>query len=261
MLLIAGISIGAPSCGVEATYDPCAVTCGASGVCPQLYYCGADNYCHLEDEVAFESCLPAVADAGSADARSADAGSADAATLDAGSADAGSADATLPDAAPPTCDLGTATNAAAVADPNLFALVIHFAGGASLPAGTYRVDYVDGCMKYASTLWWSIHGRGDGSVAWWLVGGAGADRLALLPGTFGLLPGTAGPTGDRDGFENFAECVAANLLVEPLLYTHAGGPLGLVAADIAFADNVSGEDGRNPRWRLTYLGSCEGLNR
>jgi hypothetical protein len=63
-------------------------------------------------------------------------------------ADASGADAGADDAG--SCDLGTAQNGATAQNLSLFGDVTWFADGAVLPAGRYRISYVDGCMKYGS---------------------------------------------------------------------------------------------------------------
>jgi hypothetical protein len=65
----------------------------------------------------------------------------------------------------------------------------------------------------------------------------------------GYMPG-------EGGFANFEDCVAANLLVPPIAFDHAGGVLGVWLADSPYDDNLPGIDGRNPRWRLTRLSEC-----
>lgn len=238
---VAAVVTTAAGCKAPS-YHACAIACGEGGSCPSGFRCADDAYCHAEAEYPVESCA-------------ADAAPLDAAPPDATPPDAAPLDATPPDAVPATCDFGTASNSAAVTNPQLFAQVIPFAGGASLPPGTYVLSYVDGCARYAPALWWSIHGHADGDVAWWLVGASSTERVRLLPGTVGLLPGTAGP-GEANGFERFDDCVAANLELDPITFEHAGGPLGIFQADIHYADNVSGEDGRNPRWRLVLDAPC-----
>jgi hypothetical protein len=186
----------------------------------------------------------------------------DAAESDASSqGDASEPDAALDAVADATvdaleCDLGTATNSAAATEPSLFGQIVPFADGASMPAGRYRIEYVGGCFKYASFQWWAIHADASGSLTWWLVGASSADRKVHLPGTIGFLPGTAGETGPRNGFATFAECVAANRAVAPVEYTHGGGPLAIWLADTNYPDNVGGEGGRNPEWRLIFLDAC-----
>ena len=68
--------------------------------------------------------------------------------------------------------------------------------------------------------------------------------------------GTAGETGPRNGFETFAACVAANVALPPVEYTHDGGPLAIWLADTNYPDNIGGEGGHNPEWRLVFLDAC-----
>jgi hypothetical protein len=155
------------------------------------------------------------------------------------------------------CELGIATSSAAVSNPALFGQVFPFANGANLPAGTYEVSYVDGCFKFQSTQWWTIHARADGFTTWWLVGADSSDRKQYLPGTVGYLPGTAtSSVGDQNGYEIFTDCVAANQALPADTYVHSGGPLGIWLADTNYPDNIPGENGRNPAWRLTLLEAC-----
>lgn len=133
---------------------------------------------------------------------------------------------------------------------------VPFERGADLPAGTYRLEYVDGCIKFAPGQWWSIHAHENGSAGFWLIGDGPDDRKMLMPGTFGYLPGTSNGGRPRDGFERFEDCVAANLAVPPARYEHAGGPLGLWLADTNYPDNVAGLDGRNPVWRVSLVRHC-----
>jgi hypothetical protein len=252
LLAAAAVATAAVGCNdLAPSFQRCAVTCGAGGSCPSGHLCAADNFCHADSEFPVESCLLELPDAATEQL------AADAAADAAAMPDAGPPDAAAPDAEPGECDLGTATNSAAVADPTRFAAVVPFAGGADLPAGSYRIEYVDGCHKYAPTAWWSVHARATGDASWWLVDAASGAELVMLPGTVGLLPGTGGP-GDN-GFELFADCVAANLALDPIVYDHGGGALGIHLSDIDYRDNLSGEDGRNPAWRLVYPGRCSDL--
>jgi hypothetical protein len=141
---------------------------------------------------------------------------------------------------------------------DLFGAVVGFGDGASLPAGRYRVSYVDGCMKYASNQGWTIHAYADGHVAWWLVATldpaqAVAKEIVMPPGTVGIFPGTGSLGG---GFDTFDACVAANHLLPPVEFDHAGGPIGIFVLDNNYGDNLAGEGGRNPKWSLTRLAAC-----
>lgn len=144
--------------------------------------------------------------------------------------------------------------------------VQYFAGGAALPAGRYRVTYVDGCMQYGGDIagveqWgWTID---TGSVAGnpalsgspysgecVLVGAASGDVVAALPGTTNPPPGIA----------SYADCVSANKAMDaPLDFDFAGGKLGLFVEDLLAGDDVGGQSmgGVSPTWRLTALAACE----
>ncbi|MBI5546747.1 MAG: hypothetical protein HY901_22925 [Deltaproteobacteria bacterium] len=155
------------------------------------------------------------------------------------------------DAGPPTCDLGTAASFATDQALNLFGQVVYFNGGNALPAGPYRITYLDGCMKYGNGQGWTIHAYSNGSIAWWLVGASTTDMVLMPPGTVGWSP-----TGGA--FNDFDDCVAANLALPPLEFDFAGGPLGVWLRDSPYTDNQSGVDGRNPKWQLTQLSACDG---
>jgi hypothetical protein len=147
------------------------------------------------------------------------------------------------------CTVGTATSLATDGSLDLFGEVVSFGGGADLPAGRYRVTYVDGCMKYSSTQAWTIHAYASGSSGWWLVGASTADKV-LMP------PGTVGYATSNGAYAAFADCVAANLALPPAEFDFAGGPLGVWLQDSPYTDNVAGEGGRNPKWSLTLLAPC-----
>lgn len=148
------------------------------------------------------------------------------------------------------CEVGEAQSPAAPGSLDLFGQIAYFGSGGELPAGHYRVTYLDGCMKYASAQDWAIHAYGDGSIAWWL-GSASGNKLVLLPGTVGIFQG-------QGGYTDFEACVAANLLLPAIEFDFAGGVLGVWLADSNYGDNVSGVEGRNPVWKLTLLDSvCE----
>ncbi len=158
-------------------------------------------------------------------------------------------DAEGDDGADGSCDLGSAASFATQQSLDLFGQIVDFDNGKALPAGRYRVQYVDGCMKYSSAQDWAVQAYADGSDAFWLVGATSADRILVLPGTVGILVGSG-------GFATFDECVAANLAVAPEEFDFAGGPIGVWLSDSIYSDNVAGTDGRNPKWSLTLLGDC-----
>jgi hypothetical protein len=111
------------------------------------------------------------------------------------------------------------------------------------------VQYVDGCMKYASTQDWTIHAYANGSSGWWLVGATTTDKV-LLP------PGTVGYASTNGAFINFDDCVTANLALAPKEFDFDGGVLGVWLQDSPYSDNLAGLNGRNPAWTLTLLGAC-----
>jgi hypothetical protein len=115
----------------------------------------------------------------------------------------------------------------------------YFAGGASLPAGQYRVSYVSGCIRYDPTIYfWAVNG--GITFEYWIAGATSADEIQVAPGVVSL----AGDT-------SFDDCVATS---EGLFadITFAGGKLGIFNNDFKPADNVPGTGG-NPTWRLDRL--------
>lgn len=128
---------------------------------------------------------------------------------------------------------------------DVFGAALDFAGGANLPAGRYRVVYVDGCMKYSTGQAWSVNAYGAGASAelprWWLTGNR--VRLATMPGTVGFDLGSG-------GFATFEQCVASNLSVAPIEIDFDGGVLGVALGDDPYRDNVMGVGGRSPSWAL-----------
>jgi len=174
-----------------------------------------------------------------------DAGNKDAAmTKDAAVAKdaAGTKDAAAKDAGP-SCTFGQATSQASASDLSLFGTPAYFNNDQPLPAGTYRLTYVDGCMKYGSGQGWTVNAYANGTDAWWLVGATPSDKILVLPGTAGYAP-------DAGAFSDFASCVSASLLSPPVTFTHTGGVLGVWLQDSPYSDNTAGEDDRNPTWRL-----------
>lgn len=147
----------------------------------------------------------------------------------------------------PLCDLGTVIG-------DELGLVRMFKDGADIPAGTYRVTYVQGCIKYGGDQNWTVHAyepNSDGTAAlatWALVGADKNDiKAAALPGWH--LYGVGG-TG---GWVSFADCVAANQATTAIEYSHAGGPLGVWLSDTPYPDNLPGEDQHNPEWHLLHI--------
>jgi hypothetical protein len=132
----------------------------------------------------------------------------------------------------------------------------YFAGGADLPAGRYRLTYLDGCFCYGTpmaTLGWTVHASKAAGFGCFLIG---ANGMTLMP-----TPGTEGFSVDAGAFETHAKCVAANCSQAPLDFDFAGGKLGVTRnGGTAFAefDDSDGSDmgGRGPTFRLSRLDPC-----
>jgi hypothetical protein len=138
---------------------------------------------------------------------------------------------------PQVCDYGPLVS-------DVFGTTVNWNGGAPLPAGHYRITYVDGCMKYSASQGWSVNAYASGPDTLWVVQN-GSTEIAPAPGTVGFLVG-------QGGFASFDACVSANLAEDmPLELDFSGGTLGLRLADGPYSDNVAGESGRNPTYRLT----------
>jgi hypothetical protein len=151
--------------------------------------------------------------------------------------------------APMNCSFGEVTSEATADDLSLFGTPVYFNGGTSLPAGTYVVSYVDGCMKYSAGQGWTVNAYADGSDGWWLIGASTDDKKLVLPGNIGFQVGAG-------GFAMFEDCVAASTAARPETFEHAGGQLGIWLQDSPYTDNLAGEGGRNPKWSLVRIGEC-----
>jgi hypothetical protein len=144
-----------------------------------------------------------------------------------------------------TCDFGSVVG-------DVFGRPVDFDDGRDVPAGRYRVTYVDGCMKYSGTEDWTVHASGltgPGHAYFWIVGGVTRDKIAAPPGTVGVKAGAG-------GFASFDACVAANRSLAPIEFDFAGGKIGIWLEDSPYGDNLPGRGGRNPQWRLTSA-NCE----
>jgi hypothetical protein len=166
----------------------------------------------------------------------------------------GSADASTPmspvDAGDGLCTLGAFGSMATDASLQLFGDIVWYNGGARLPAGHYRAQYVDGCMKYDFIYDWMCNGLPGGDL--FLVrGDASTDRVTALPCTE-----WAGFGSSVGSFASFDDCVSANKALPPKDFDFDGGPLGIWLNDFPYDDNVPGVDGRNPKWALTLLEAC-----
>lgn len=149
-----------------------------------------------------------------------------------------------------TCYVGEVASNGTQQNLDLFGTVVYFAEGATLPAGRYRATFVDGCMKYASSQDWTIHAyAGAEPDGWWFVGETTADKIVPPPGTVGY-------SSANGAFTSFDDCVTANLALPPLEFDFEGGKLGVWLQDSPYSDNLAGQDGRNPKWKLTLLGEC-----
>jgi hypothetical protein len=156
-------------------------------------------------------------------------------------------DAGSPAPAPPA-DAGTC-GIDEVLRPDIFDHPAYFAGGAALPAGNYRLQYVDGCMKYDATWLWTVNASFNDEFV--VIGDSTADVLGVAPGTRALFG-----FGFGGGYTTFDACVAANRALPPLDLTFAGGKLGLYQNDFQPPDNIAGPNGDSPSWRLTRLPPC-----
>lgn len=133
-----------------------------------------------------------------------------------------------------------------------------FVDGAELPAGRYRLRYVDGCNTYGIGAGWTVHGLDNvGDFASCnVVDGSGA-HVARTPGTTGIF---VDPTAATTAFATYEACVEANCALAPIDFDFAGGQLA-VRRDGVFVgsiDDAGGEavGGRSPTFRLTSLDSC-----
>lgn len=148
-----------------------------------------------------------------------------------------------------TCNIGEATSEATASDLSLFGTPVYFNDGDSIPPGTYRISYVDGCMKYGGGQGWTVNAYDQGGCChWWLIGANTSDTILVPPGTIGFAAGSG-------AFADFQECVTASRAAPAKDFEHAGGKLGIWLQDSPYTDNSAGEGG-NPKWKLERLGAC-----
>ncbi|MCA9596590.1 MAG: hypothetical protein KC776_24910 [Myxococcales bacterium] len=148
------------------------------------------------------------------------------------------------------CVIGSVSSAATSGSPSVFSAPVYFDNGADLPAGSYVVTYEDGCVKYATSQPWTVNAYSEtGCCQWWMIGDSPADTKFELPGTTGYAVGSG-------AYANFSECVSASLQSTPIQFQHAGGKLGIWLKDDYYGDNVPGEGGNNPKWKLERVGPC-----
>jgi hypothetical protein len=130
--------------------------------------------------------------------------------------------------------------------------------GASLPAGRYRAEWIDGCMKWSfggPMFMWDVNDSAAvfggpvsaaGSAGYCVLVTEQNDLVAELPGLNGF--GTA----------DYASCVSQAASTAPIEFSFVGGKLGVIANDLLATDNTNGETGGgvSPTWRITYLSPC-----
>jgi len=202
------------------------------------------------------------------DAGAPDSGAPDTGAPDSGAPDTGAPPVDLCRAEPaPACKLGTGIVLPEDVTVDVQGATVHYyGGGAALPAGRYRLSYVDGCLTFGGGpsdglgIGWTINGQTDapGLFNCFLVGDDGAPFL-VAPGTVGALVGPD-RSAAQGAFATCAECVAANCNVAPVDFDFKGGKLGVArdAGGIGAIDDLGGESegGRSPTYRLTRLDAC-----
>jgi hypothetical protein len=178
----------------------------------------------------------------------ADADDADADDADADDADAGAV--VFEEDKGPHCLIGEVSSVATANDLSLFGTPVYFNDGNPLPAGTYVVRYIDGCMKFNGGLDWTVNdSKESGCCHWWLIGDDLSDKKFELPGMTGYL-------SNGRVFATFDDCVRAGKRKATRVFDFAGGKLGIWLQDTPYNDNMVGPDGRNPKWRLVRLSDC-----
>lgn len=117
---------------------------------------------------------------------------------------------------------------------------VYFAAGADLPSGRYRITYLDGCFQVTPFVfgWIAQHDVLDRGV--WVVSGSTSDKRFRAPPRPGSHP-------------TFQACVAAGRDSPPIDFDFGGGKLGVWLNDSPYNDNVAGEGGVNPTFRLEFL--------
>lgn len=110
----------------------------------------------------------------------------------------------------------------------------NFAGGAGLPAGTYRISYVTGALRYGPSFNFSVNF--DVNYFYYITAG-GAD--------FNPAPGLT------TQYASQAACQAANAGLFVDVVISAGTVLGVRLLDGAYGDNIAGSP--NPTFLLTRL--------
>lgn len=162
--------------------------------------------------------------------------------------DAGeSLDGALPDG----CVVGQVASTATTSQLDLFGTPAYFNGGQPLPAGTYRITYLDGCMKYGGGQGWTVNAYAANAACWYVIGATTNDRIVVPPGTIGYAVGSG-------AYADFEDCVTASRQVPPVDFQLLQpSVLGVWLLDSPYSDNLPGLDNRNPKWQLsTVTSSC-----
>jgi hypothetical protein len=167
---------------------------------------------------------------------------------------------TITDGGAPACDSSAAIGPMTVeVDPT--GSTHYVANGASLSAGRYRAQWIDGCMKWAyggPSFGWDVNDPPPGVFGGPVAMDPGYCLLVDAQNAFvAALPGLTGSAADS-GTNDYASCVAANEGVPAVDFDFAGGQLGVIANDLAAGDNTTGESagGVSPTWRITLLSAC-----
>jgi len=108
-----------------------------------------------------------------------------------------------------------------------------FLGGATLPAGTYRVTYVSGALRYSGSTQWTVNWPGGDPTNYRVVYDDGASVLST-------------PLVDGGWHPSIAAVEAANA-GKFVTVQHAGGRIGVRYSDAQYSDNV----GPGATWRLS----------
>jgi hypothetical protein len=115
-----------------------------------------------------------------------------------------------------------------------------FEGGASLPAGRYRIAWVDGCIRYDPTIYfWTVNGAFN--FEYWIIGATTSDLIQVAPGLSSIA-----------GDANYSDCVTASR-GQYVDVDFAGGKLGIYNNDFKPADNTASPTGVNPTWTLQRI--------
>lgn len=148
-----------------------------------------------------------------------------------------------------------------------------FANGAPLPAGRYRIEYIDGCVRYLSSVFpdqsdlcgYTIHATTSddamGLGAFWLIA-ADLTLVTMPPGTSGVLIGS-GSSDLYGAYATYEQCVEANCGMAAREFQFSGGVLALSNSAIpppeSVAEFLPGQ--RAPTFRLSYLDACAAASR